>query len=298
MKLPTIFVGLFLVIPIPSAKGIDPAGEIERRIVEESERERLKRSGITAADELFAMPDWKTQLASQISRIVEGARYEGPLIKLVAEAKEMEKLKPGSPEARKALEQAMVEQLKLEEKDQGHYQLRNVFLLIGSLRDKRVVPLIAPVLGEKTWSHSRSEIPGMPGPFPPEMGSSSPERSASEVLNELARQGVISADKDSIDVEDWRKWWKENQAKFDPVPEPLRAIDAGVRSSPPPKPDVPAATPSTPAALSPKSQPVPSPTQPAVAAKVEKRQWPVFAAVAAALVGLGVWLVARVRKVR
>lgn len=298
MNLPTIFVGLFLVIPIPSAKGIDPAGEIEHRIVEESERERLKRSGITAADELFAMPDWKTQLASQIARIVEGARYEGPLIKLVAEAKEIEKLKPGSPEARKALEQAMIEQLKLEEKDQGHYQLRNVILLIGRLRDKRVVPLIAPVLQEETWSHSRSNIPGMPGPSPPEIPAPSPEQSAAEALYNLAFKGIIFADKVTTDVEYWRKWWKENRAKFDPVPEPLRAIDAGVQSSSPPKPDVPAATPSTPAALSPKSQTAPSPTQPAVAAKVEKRQWPVFAAIAAALVGLGVWMIARARKVR
>jgi hypothetical protein len=292
MKLPTIFVGLFFVIPILSAKGIDPAGEIERRIVEESERERLKRSGITAADELFAMPDWRTEMASQVARMVECVRYDGPLRKLAAEAREMAKLKPGSPEARKASEEAAMEQLKLEEKDQGQYQLRKLFLLIERLEDRRVVPLIAPVLQEETWGHSRLDIPGMPSSFPPEIGPSPPQQSAAETLDYLVYKGVISADKRTNDVNYWRKWWEENRAKFDPVPEPLRAIDAGIQSSPSPKPDVPAATPSTPAPSPPKSQPAPSPAQPAVAAKVERRKWPVFAAILVALFGLG-WLIAK-----
>jgi hypothetical protein len=81
MKMQAILISFCLCIIATAALATDPTEELRRRVFDDAEIDRLKISGVKAADELFEIPTWKTEIASQISQLVEASRYDGPLLK-------------------------------------------------------------------------------------------------------------------------------------------------------------------------------------------------------------------------
>ena len=237
--------------------------------------------GETAANRLFATPGWREQMAQHLAEMVVKCR----VTKADADAYLEAHISPDSSIERKADLPSFFEAV--HRAGAATNPRVNLAFVLGSMKnlnDRRIVPLVAPLLAETTVG-----IGDYDSSFAP------PQDRADEVLGELARRGVIEKPRETnryggFNVEIWRRWWAENRSKFDPVPAPLRPIDEGRTVAAPPAILVPVSTPI--ASPVPVASTDPMPVPPVA---TEAQDWRVPGAVVGGVVllGLGVWAFAR-----
>ncbi len=200
----------------------DPVAQMEavlkqRRALQEQSPQAIPKSG-TAADELFALPSWKDNMAQWLADKTMESRVNASEVDLHFRVR----MNDGNIRQQAYDNPEMLAMLRrVDAAETARHKISAVLRSIEALRDSRTVPLVAPLLAETSIPFTGSE-----SNLPP------PQDNAHRLLNELVRLKVIERPREtnrfgSSDLEHWRRWWAENRAKFDPVPESLRAIDEG-----------------------------------------------------------------------
>jgi hypothetical protein len=101
------------------------------------------------------------------------------------------------------------------------YILATLLYNIEDLKDRCLVPLVAPLLAETAEIIDESDFTVNP-----------PQIQAVEFLKKLSKEGIIDssmASESSLDK--WRNWWSTNRATFPDVPNALRALEQSVTGS-------------------------------------------------------------------
>lgn len=197
---------------------------------------------------LYQVPNWENRLAEALARLAVASRYNGPYDKL----KSIEFALPELHQKAQRGEQFTAEELErykqyvlwtrgesrvLNKANEAGSGIYTIMEALGNMADERAIPLIAPILSERgRIINSDSDVAG-----------STPQADAAHGLRLLVLRGVSLPDAPITkysDVEHWRIWWKENRAKYGPVPPALAALEVtegGTRpipaaATPPPAP--------------------------------------------------------------
>lgn len=203
-----------------SAIGIDPDIQLGRTLTQHREK---NNEGGTAADELFALPEWRNEMAKKIAKLVVMARdYPNGESRRDEQLKALQRL-GDTPEVREMMRKVVNDPLISPGARMARTQLAQIFASLGQLRDARVVPLIAPALREDSKNAFYGDHSVRP-----------PQQLAAQVLYDYDAMGIVKVPgkRESVESSFWRDWWKANRDNFDPVPDGLLAVDEG-RARPP-----------------------------------------------------------------
>ncbi len=199
-------------------------------------------------EELDRVPNWETRLAEALARLAVASRYNGPYEKLQRQDLALPEIyqKSQRGESLSMQEREQLKEYVLWTRDEGKVLnkardagvgIHRIMDALGNMADERAIPLIAPILSERgSIINSDSDVAG-----------STPQENAADGLRLLVLRGVNLPNAPITkysDAEHWRAWWKENRAKYGPVPPALAALEAtegGTRpippaSTPPPSP--------------------------------------------------------------
>jgi hypothetical protein len=207
-------------------------------------------------DQIFEIPGWEDRMAKHIAELVTAARISPEDLRgyynIFGEpGSRSPQLKRDPPDADIAAARRVEASLN------ARRMLNSLLGTLTNMRDRRIVPFVAPLLAETTPAFHGDDY-----------SISEPQERARELLAHYARLGIIENVPQTLDLSirqfaAWRKWWAEHRDEYPPVPEPLRAIDAGEASGNAPKPPAPAAgSHSTPPPPRPTAPAIPTPADP------------------------------------
>jgi hypothetical protein len=95
------------------------------------------------------------------------------------------------------------------------YILATILYNIEDLKDRRLAPLVAPLLAESAEIIDETDFTINP-----------PQIQAADFLKKLSKEGIIDpsmASESSLDK--WRNWWSINRGSFPEVPNALRSLE-------------------------------------------------------------------------
>ena len=208
-------------------------------------------------DALYAIPDWENRLGDALARLALASRYSGSYDTIQKENAEfLAKRQSNTPLTPEEAQQWKEHVLRLQKEGRirerttdSRAEIYNIMHALSHTADERVIPLVAPILFEQI-----REI------YEGDSRITVPQDEAAGALLNLSLRGVKMAGAPTgYNLNEWRKWWKENRGNYGPVPPALAALEAtegGTRPIPPAAtpPPAPPATP-TPKAAVPASTP-------------------------------------------
>jgi hypothetical protein len=226
LSIVAIFLIPALTLSRVKAADIDPIEELNAVRLERAQGAPITSESL--ADIVFSRPGWRERIAKYIANSVEKSRISDDDLQAYYRTKAAVGVQPFArqfPDAKDPYLEDKGSSKRVERATSERERLMTTLELLQGLKDQRVVPMVAPLLSENEESISYGDY-----------RIHSTQHFATEIMKGLSREGVIERSiagsiqptyVPSYDLNSLRKWWRENREKFDPVPEPLRAIDAG-----------------------------------------------------------------------
>ena len=212
----------YLLISVGFAKELD--ADIEKRLFLLRDVRLSSEKRKEYADEVFSLPDCESRLAGVMAKLAIASRYNGAMDTRSREIDPLlEKIHNGkyTPEelerGREFVQWQSAEAKIVSSAGKARMELHGIVDALGEMADVRAIPLICPILAERSEVIDKfSDAPMKP----------CQEHAVSALRVSTFRGLNLPGNPDNLLIEDWRKWWQESRHRYHPPPPALAELEA------------------------------------------------------------------------